>query len=46
MSQYTGRPEEPTRGRTADDTDDLDEDFDDDGEPRRGGGRPRREWSE
>jgi len=26
--------------------DDLDEDFDDDGEPRRGGGRPRREWGE
>ncbi|MFC7596884.1 signal peptidase I [Terrabacter sp. GCM10028922] len=38
MSQYTGRPEDPTRGRPADDTDepdefdDLDEDFDD--EPR------------
>src|SRR6476469_2724401 len=30
MSQYTGRPEDPTRGRTADDTDDLDEDYDDD----------------
>jgi hypothetical protein len=26
--------------------DDLDEDFDDDGAPRRGGGRPRREWGE
>lgn len=26
------------------DYDDFDEDFDDDGEPRRGGGRPRREW--
>ena len=26
--------------------DDLDEDFDDDGVPRRGGGRPRREWGE
>jgi len=35
MSQYTGRPEDPTRGRTADDTDDLDEDYDDDyDEPR------------
>ncbi|MGO4602130.1 signal peptidase I [Terrabacter sp. 2YAF2] len=35
MSQYTGRPEDPTRGRTADDTDDLDDDFDDDyDEPR------------
>ncbi|GAA2476575.1 signal peptidase I [Terrabacter carboxydivorans] len=36
MSQYTGRPEDPTRGRTADDTDDLDDDLDDDydDEPR------------
>jgi signal peptidase I len=35
MSQYTGRPEDPTRGRPADDTDDLDDDFDDDyDEPR------------
>src|SRR6476660_2734003 len=35
MSQYTGRPEDPTRGRTADDTDDLDDDYDDDyDEPR------------
>ena len=29
-----------------DDFDDYDEEFDDDGEPRRGGGRPRREWGE
>ncbi len=37
MSQYTGRPEDPTRGRTADDTDDadLDDDYDDDYEERR-----------
>src|SRR6478752_2676973 len=36
MSQYTGRPEDPTRGRTADDTDELDDDYDDDydDEPR------------
>jgi signal peptidase I len=36
MSQYTGRPEDPTRGRTADDTDDIDDDLDDydDDEPR------------
>ncbi len=39
MSQYTGRPEDPTRGRPVDgiderdDVDDLDEDYDDD-EPR------------
>ena len=38
MSQYTGRPEDPTRGRSADDTDGdldddtLDDDYDD--EPR------------
>src|SRR6478736_9023901 len=38
MSQYTGRPEDPTRGRSADDIDgdldddDLDDDYDD--EPR------------
>src|SRR3954467_14454524 len=38
MSQYTGRPEDPTRGRSADDTDgdldddNLDDDYDD--EPR------------
>src|SRR4051812_24886743 len=31
MSQYTGRPEDPTRGRTADDTaDDVDDPYDDD----------------
>lgn len=30
MSQYTGRPEDPTRGRTPDDIDDLDDDYDDD----------------
>jgi len=40
MSQYTGRPEDPTRGRTADDTDDIDDDLDDydDEEPRSFGG--------
>jgi signal peptidase I len=38
MSQYTGRPEDPTRGRTADDTDDLDDDFDDDYDEPRGFG--------
>jgi signal peptidase I len=31
MSQYTGRPEDPTRGRSADDMDD--DDFEDDFEP-------------
>jgi len=30
MSQYTGRPEDPTRGRTADDIDDPDDDVDED----------------
>ena len=34
MSQYTGRPEDPTRGRPADDTDDLDDYDDDYDEPR------------
>jgi hypothetical protein len=45
--------EEDLEGEDAEDEeseegyDDLDDDFDDDGEPRRGGGgRPRREWSE
>ncbi|WP_076259800.1 signal peptidase I [Intrasporangium flavum] len=38
MSQYTGRSEDPTRGRSADDVDEgyLDDDYDD--EPRRGFG--------
>ncbi len=42
--------DEDAEGEDADDEDgpdydDFDEDFDDDGEPRRGGGgRPRREW--
>ena len=37
MSQYTGRPEDPTRGRTADgidERDDLEGDYDDDDEHR------------